>query len=100
MVRQSEMLSVRNAGVQCLAVSLLEGPPGAPDYDFRRYDYTVVTWRSSEKAVAIAVLHHTRVHPETASRVCDVAVKILPVPRDDAGKLAIPPDALVDRWEW
>lgn len=65
--------------------------------------YEAVSWRSAEKAVALAVAAHLRRHPEenTRNRVEDVEVEDLgPVGRDQQGAMALQGADLVDRMEF
>lgn len=65
--------------------------------------YQAVTWRSSEKAVALAVSAHLRRYPEENARnlLGDVEVEDLgPVRRDEQGAMALQGADLVDRMEF
>ena len=63
--------------------------------------YSVVTWLSSEKAVALAVAAHVRRNPGDSAGVHDVEVEDLgPVERDVQGKMALDRADLIDRAEF
>jgi hypothetical protein len=60
--------------------------------------YPVVTWLHQEKAIALAVVEHSRRFPE--SRIYEVAVKSLgPAGRDASGTVTVGGD-LHDRYEF
>jgi hypothetical protein len=62
-----------------------------------------VSWRSVEKAVALAVAAHLRRHPEEnpSTRVGDIQVEDLgPVGRDEQGAMVLKGGDLIDRMEF
>ncbi len=61
-------------------------------------EYTVTSWQSEEKAIALAVARHTLNGGKPVHRV---SVKCIgPAPRSASGVVDIPSGDLVDRMEW
>lgn len=65
--------------------------------------YRTVSWRSAEKAIALAVFAHLRRHPEANSgeAILDVEVEDLgPVGRNQGGRMVLEAADLIDRMEF